>query len=407
VRRKESRSVQLWCLSAGAALLVLGAAFEVWLPAAAAQGDRSGPVYRVDANWPKPFPLVKDAKGNSRSWVTGEVGGTCIDSHEHIVTLNRGFLGVGVGAIGTNDGPTAMAAPPVILYDTEGNVVASWGDPTLSPEGPPKTMPGGFHGCFVDYQDNIWIGGNNDGVVQKWSHDGKMLMQIGQKGVCDGAPNTSKGAYSTCGSPGLNNSQTLLNDPADIAVDANPDPVTGQRGSVYIADGYGNHRIAVFDSNGKFLRQWGSRGDGPGQFGSAGRESGGHPHCVVLSNDGLVYTCDRGNNRLQVFDKTGTLKRTIKIDPPEFGGNMMSHMAANDMAFSNDKAETFIFDTDIDTMRIWILNKQSGKTLGGFGRPGHQAGEFNFPHAIVTDSRGSLYISETVGGRRNQKFVKQ
>jgi sugar lactone lactonase YvrE len=127
----------------------------------------------------------------------------------------------------------------------------------------------------------------------------------------------------------------------------------------------------------------------------------------VLSNDGLVYTCDRGNNRLQVFDKTGTLKRTIKIDPPEFGGNMMSHMAANDMAFSNDKAETFIFDTDIDTMRIWILDKQSGKTLGGFGRPGHQAGEFNFPHAIVTDSRGSLYISETVGGRRNQKFVKQ
>jgi hypothetical protein len=401
-----------WYLYVGLVLLVAVTVSQRWLSPASAQGARAKvPQYRVDPNWPKPFQPVKDAKGVPRVWVTGEVGGSCIDSHEHIVTLNRAFLGSkGVGSLAMADGPFAVAAPPVIIYDTEGNVVTSWGDPTLTEDGAPKTLPGGFHGCFVDYQDNIWMAGNNDGVVQKWSHDGKLLLQIGQKGVCDGNPNASKAFHPTCGSPGLNQSQTLLNNPADIAVDPNPDPVTGQRGSVYIADGYGNFRVAVFDSNGKFLRQWGSRGNGPGQFGSPqGNGGSGHPHCVILSNDGLVYTCDRGNNRIQVFDKMGSLKRTIAIDPAEFGGTFASlnRNGANDFTFSEDKAETFLFDTDIDTMRIWILEKQSGLTVGGFGRSGHMAGDLNYPHSIVADSKGNLYVAETVGGRRNQKFVRR
>ena len=393
-------------LCVGAALLVTAGVLAVSLPQATVDGQSTMPNYRVDPSWPKPLPLVKDASGVLKQWVTGEVGGGCIDSHDHIVTLNRGFL-LQAGGLISADGPFAMAAPPVIIYDVAGNIVTSWGDPTLTPEGGPKTLPGGFHGCFVDYQDNIWIGGNNDGVVQKYSHEGKFLLQIGQKGACDGAPNTSKGIYPTCGSPGLNKSQTLLNNPGDIAVDPNPDPVTGQRGSVYIADGYGNFRVAVFDSKGTFLRQFGSRGNGPGQFGYVeGNGGSGHPHCVVLSNDGLVYTCDRGNNRIQVFDKLGALKREIKVDPEEQRG-AVNRNAANDITFSNDKAETYIFDTDIDTMRVWILNKQTGITLGGFGRSGHGPGELNYPHSIVSDSKGNLYVSETVGGRRSQKFVKQ
>jgi hypothetical protein len=394
-----------WYFAAGGMLLAVVAAVGVWNPKPEALAESSAPTYKVDPFWPKPLPVVKDAQGISRQWVTGEVAATCIDSHEHIVTINRGFL---KGGISNTDGKTGIAAPPVIIFDTAGNMVTSWGDPTLTPDGVPKTMPGGFHGCFVDYQDNIWLGGNADGVVQKWSHDGKMLMQIGEKGVCDGNPNTSKGVYSTCGSPGLNQSKTRLNNPADIMVDPNPDPVTGQRGSVYVADGYGNFRVAVFDSAGKYLRQFGSRGNAPGQFGSPeGSGGSGHPHCVVLGNDGLVYTCDRGNNRIQVFDKMGALKRVIPIDPPEHMKTRVSNMAANDMTFSNDAGQTYIFDTDLDSARIWIMNKESGNILGNFGRPGHQAGEFNFPHTIVTDSRGNLYISETVGGRRSQKFVKQ
>src|SRR5207253_1402365 len=135
-----------------------------------------------------------------------------------------------------------------------------------------------------------WIGGNGDGVFQKWSHDGSTkLLQIGTKFLCDNPPtNACAGDSAVTGS-----SHTLLNRPADLAVD----PLNGD---VYIADGYGNHRVVVFDKNGNYLRQMGGTGTGPGQFAFVG---GGHPHCVVLGKDGLVYACDRGNDRLNVLHK--------------------------------------------------------------------------------------------------------
>jgi sugar lactone lactonase YvrE len=375
----------------------------LWHPLATAQSGRRFPKYRVDPFWPKPLPNPKDEKGISHQWVTGEVGATCIDSRDHIVTVNRGFQKNGLlsGPTGPQEGVTSIPAPPVVVYDVDGNVVDSWGDPTLTPAGPPAVMPAAPHGCFVDYQDNIWIAGNGDGVVQKWSHDGKkMLLQIGTKGMCDGPPSRPRAAYPTCGEPGGNSSHTLLNQPADIAVDPNPDPVTGQRGSVYIADGYGNHRIVVFDADGTYLRQWGSAGSGPGQFAQSG---GGHPHCVVLGNDGLVYTCDRQGNRIEVFDKTGGLKRIIPIDPPE---QMPATMRADDIVFSEDAQQTFFFDADLGSDRIWILHRESGMLGGNFGGPGHMAGQLTYPHTVVTDSKGNVYVAETIGGRRVQKFVK-
>jgi hypothetical protein len=362
-------------------------------------GGKKAPAYKVDPFWPKPLPTVKDADGLSHQWVPGEVGASCIDSHDHIVTVNRGFLRNGL--LG-QEGTQSIPAPPVIVYDTDGNIVNSWGDSTLTQAGVTATLPNGIHGCFADYQDNIWIAGNGDGIVQKWSHDGKqMLLQIGTKGTCDGPPTIRPQApYPTCGEPGSNNSRVLLNDPADIAVDPNPDPVTGQRGSVYVADGYGNHRVVVFDSAGKYLRQWGSAGSGPGQFVATG---GGHPHCVVLGNDGLVYACDRGQSRVQVFDKTGSLKRTIPIDPPD---QMKATSRADDLVFSTDAAQTFMFVVDLGSDRVWILDRATGAFVGSVGRAGHMAGEFTFPHTAAVDSRGNLYVAETVGGRRNQKFLR-
>jgi sugar lactone lactonase YvrE len=290
----------------------------------------------------------------------------------------------------------------VIVFDTDGNIVSSWGDSTITEQGVTATLPNGIHGCFADSQDNIWIAGNGDGIVQKWSHDGKqMLLQIGTKGTCDGPPTLApKAPYPTCGEPGSNSSRVLLNRPADIAVDPNPDPVTGQRGSVYVADGYGNHRVVVFDAAGKYLRQWGSAGSGPGQFVAT---TGGHPHCVVLGNDGLVYACDRGQNRIQVFDKTGNLKRIIPIDPPD---QMKATLRATDLEFSTGSAQTFMFVVDLGSNRIWILDRATGAIVGSVGRSGHMAGEFIFPHTLALDSRGNLYVAETINGRRTQKFLR-
>jgi DNA-binding beta-propeller fold protein YncE len=272
-------------------------------------------------------------------------------------------------------------------------VVRAWGDPSLNTgtqgtlgPGTNAVLPNGIHGCFVDYQDNVWIAGNADGVVQKYSHNGTFLMQIGVKGVCDGP----------CGNPGSNTSHVLLNEPADIAVDPS-------NGDVYIADGYGNHRVVVFNKYGVWLRQWGSAGPGPGQF-AAG--DGGHPHCVVLGNDNLVYACDRGQDRIQVFDKLGNLKKIIPVVPGTGTPGLGTAGSAWDVDFSPDRQQALMFDTDGGNEVLWIFDHAAAVIIGGFGRPGHMAGDFTFLHTVAADSEGSLFTGETIGGRRVQKFVK-
>jgi sugar lactone lactonase YvrE len=364
------------------------------------------PQYQVDPAWPKPFPAVKGADGNFHRWATGEIGGTCVDSHDHIFTLNRGWQHSALGGLQQFEAMSSVPAPPVVVYDTDGNVVASWGDPSLlAPGGGTRAMPESLHGCFVDYEDNVWIGGNADGVVQKYSHDGRLLLQIGTKGVCDGtAPDpmpTPAPFFPTCRSPGLNASRTLLNSPADIAVDPNPDPVTKQRGSVYIADGYGNHRIVVFDARGAYLRQWGAPGTGAGEFSA---EGGGHPHCVILGADGLVYVCDRGNARVEVFDRLGARRRSIPIATD---GWSYQPLRTNDLAFSNDPEQSYVFTSDVGAGTVWMLNRASGRIVSGIGSVGHHAGQFVGVHTMATDSKGNLYVSEGGGGRRTQKFVRR
>jgi hypothetical protein len=290
-------------------------------------------------------------------------------------------------------------------------VVNSWGDPSLVPATDPNgnagknaVLPNGTHGCFIDSQDNVWLAGNGDGVVQKWSHDGsKLLLQIGTKFVCD----TPSGACANVGATG--DSHDLLNLPADIAVD--PD-----NGDVYIADGYGNHRIVVFDRQGKFLRQWGGVGSNPGEF-FAG--DGGHPHCVVLPNNGYVYACDRGQDRINVYTKgSGMTPGTFVRDIPIVPGTAAIGTAGSawDIDFSPDSRQKFMYESDGGNEIMWIMDHAKALTgvspagapnpaiLGGFGRPGNMAGDFTFLHMMAIDSKGNLYAGETVGGRRIQKF---
>jgi len=132
-----------------------------------------------------------------------------------------------------------MAAPPIIEFDADGNVVNSWGNRDL--------MAKTAHGCFIDKEGNFWTAGNNDGIVQKYTHDGsKMLLQIGTKGGMDSADGTATGR-------GLNASHTSLFKPTQVAVDPT-------NSDVYVSDGYGNKRVVVFDREGHYLRQWGRQG---------------------------------------------------------------------------------------------------------------------------------------------------
>ncbi len=227
---------------------------------------RTPPRYEADINWPKPLP---------NRWVLGGLGGLCVDAQGHVFILNRQDV---------LDGElnTGRLAPPIIEFDSEGNVVNSWGDP--------KLLDPRLHSCHVDKDNNIWIASAPSGMVQKYTHDGsKLLLQIGKKGVVDSSDGTVKGKP-------LNSNAAIFFMPSSIYVDR-------QNGDVYVSDGEGaggNRRIAVMDSSGKFLRQW--QPDGMETV-----------HCMTIGNDGLVYVCNRNGSRIQVYDKMGILKRTIQV----------------------------------------------------------------------------------------------
>jgi len=347
--------------------------------------------------------VISTSTGKPKPWSTGEVAGTCVDSRDHVFIVTRGNL---VNSPETLD---SVPAAPVIEFDTAGNVVNAWGDRNV--------LPNGIHGCFIDYQDNVWIAGNGDGIVQKYPHDGSHLplLQIGTRGVCDNPP------VNNCGNSGrnplANQSKTLLNQPANMYIDPNRDPVTGERGSIYIADGYGNHRVVVFSAGGTWLRQWGGVAgvvnhplfDSPGLFASG---DGGHPHCITIGNDSLVYVCDRADDRIQVFTKTGLLQRIIPVVPGTgvtlgIGGvpGLGTAGSAWDLAFSNDDMQTLMFEVDGGNEILHIMDRVLGTILSGFGTPGLHAGQFTFLHSVVLDSKGNLYTGETINGRRVQKFT--
>ena len=287
----------------------------LWKPITKASAKNSNqvgdevPSFRVDASWPKPLPAPLGVDGIAHTWVQGEVAGVCIDADDNVFTVNRAWeTGVTIagviqgdesGAINGNDASASAVPAPVILeFNPAGKVVNGFGNAALTQSGPTYGgsvyMPYGSHGCYVDYQGNIWTGGNGDGIVQKYAHDGGggvALLQIGTKGVCDGPSNNSTVGgtvvYSTCGEANdFNSSHTLLNEPADIAVDPKDDPVTGQPGDIYIADGYGNHRVVVFDASGNYLRQFGSKCTStPCPGGTFGATGGGHPHPAGIRQD--------------------------------------------------------------------------------------------------------------------------
>jgi len=346
-------------VAAALALAVLGCV-------ALSQTKATAPKFEVDPWWPKPLP---------EGWITGRLGSVCVDSHDHVIVTNR-------RDITQEEQETSKQAPSVLLFDLAGNLVGSW-------EGDWDTVPGVIHGCYADRDNNIWLTGNGDGIIQKYTHDGKLLLQIGKRGVFDTSDGTGKGKS-------LNSSQTQFFNPAAVVVDP-------QNGDVYVADGYGNRRVAVFDRNGKFLRQWGrqatkeesERGD-PGVFSQV-------VHCIMMSNAGLIYVCDRQGDRVQVFDKMGKFQRTIWIRTgtqtlPDPRGTAWW------VDFSRDKGQKFMYVMNGRNEQVHILDHASGKILSAFGRPGHQLGNFTHGHTLTVDSKGNMYIAETDWGRRIQKF---
>ena len=225
----------------------------------------------------------------------------------------------------------------------------------------------------------------NDSMVLKFTQDGKFLMQIGKAGQ-------SKGS----------NDVDNLRLPAKTFIDQ-------ETNEVYVADGYGNHRVIVYDADtGKYKRHWGAYGHKPDDA-NLGRYDPDAPppqqfrnpvHCADLSHDRLLYVCDRVNDRLQVFKPDGTFVKEAFINKRTLGSG-----SAWDIAFSKDPQQKYIYLTDGENDKVHILLRDTLEVLTSFGEGGRQPGEFYGVHSIATDSKGNIFTTETYRGQRVQKFI--
>ena len=349
---------------------------------------RRVPTFRVDASWPKPLP---------NHWILGAVAGVAVDRRDHVWITHR------PSTLQPNATRSIWkAAPPVREFDADGTLLSSWGGPGNGYEWPRLE-----HGIYVDDQDNVWLGagGDKDAHILKFTRQGRFLMQIGHQG---------KGAGS--------NDTENLGAPANFTIDA-------AANEIYVADGYVNHRVIVFDTTtGAYKRHWGAYGNRPddGWFTRAGEklpgpfsgtvqnenrpsqyDPNGPPapqfrivHAVRISRDGLVYVCDRTNDRLQVFRKDGTFIREVVIAKDTFGSGSVW-----DLGFSTDAQQQFLFINDGTNQFIYVLDRQSLEVVSTFGGHGHMAGQFYGAHVLAVNSKGDLFIGETYEGKRLQKFI--
>jgi DNA-binding beta-propeller fold protein YncE len=364
--------------SAGIVLIAALGVGQAALQASTRAQKVQAPKFEVDPYWPKPLP---------NHWVIGSAIGVGVDSRDHVFIIHRGDSTLNqrteVGADANPPiGECCRSAPPILEFDPAGNLVKAWGGP-----GDGYVWPSSNHGITIDDKDNVWIGGNGigDSHILKFTHDGKFLMQIG--------------------TPKQEVNSTSLEHFARVAKIS----FDNSANEAFVSDGYGNKRVAVIDmTTGKIKRIWGAYGNVPSDS-NLGRYQPGAPlaqqfrnpvHCAEPTSDGLVYVCDRPNDRIQVFRKNGTFVKEKIIAPLTRGDGSVW-----DIAFSRDPQQKYIYLADGKNEKVYVMDRQSLDILTSFGDGGRQPGQFFAVHSIATDSKGNIFTTETYEGKRVQKFV--
>ncbi|MEO8594618.1 MAG: hypothetical protein ABI759_14975 [Candidatus Solibacter sp.] len=414
------------------------------------------PNFVVDPAWPQPLP---------NHWILGQIGGLYVDAHDHVWIYNRprtltneeagldGPLpgvadergqplnGLGQARVHGAVNDCCHTAPSVMEFDAAGKLLQAWGGPAdpgfLGGKCKAEVgciWPNSEHGIYVDHNDNVYLSGNGaaatqpipwttnkdggDGFILKFDRSGNFKMRIGGTPKGPASNNTSGGVKET----------PLLYLAADMAVD----PATNR---LYIADGYGNRRVLIVDAaSGKYLGHFGAYGNNPVDDASA-RAAGtwiedstkgnrkpaffrNPVHCVKIANDGKIYVCDRGNDCLQVFDKTDPKLGQPCSNPAgepgkcgfvaeQFVSNHTSVIGtAVSMSFSTDKAQSCLYVGDNANMTIYILNRGNLQELGRLGHSGRMAGDFHWLHQVSVDTQGNIYTAEVDTGKRIQKFLR-
>jgi hypothetical protein len=335
-----------------------------------------------------PDPLWSQALPNK--WVTGAVGGMAVDSHDNVWVFHReGTIPDGEKAASLNppQAECCIPAPAVLQFSAAGKLLQAWGGPGQGYE-----WFATQHGIFVDTKDNVWLSGSakEDNQILKFTNTGKFLMQIGHAGKNRGSNDTEN-----------------VGGPAGLFVY----PKTNE---LFVADGYFNHRVIVFDAQtGAYKRHWGAYGKRPDdgyKFPPRAQLVQGEPqpqfnnpvHAVVVSNDELVYVADRTNNRLQVFRLDGTFVKETFIART----TLQAEGTVHSFALSPDKDQKFLYVLDGSNKAVRVLDRQTLELVANIGgHAGHNAREFFHAHSIASDSKGNLFIGEVNNGQRYYKYA--
>jgi len=372
---------------------------------AQAPGAIMVPVFRADGNWPKPLP---------NGWVIGSTIGLAVDTKDNVWIVHRpGTLAQKESYLTRHEADCCTAAPDVLEFDQKGNLMHHFGQVAG------HDWPSSNHGVTVDKAGNVWLGANgaaqpgppagsaeqfaprrpatpgatpgaegggeagryHDSFILKFSQDGQFLGEIG-------TANGSRGSLDTENVRGVAQIRFL------------PD------GTLVAADGYGNHRVSEWDPvTMKLKRMWGAYGKPPSDdpiphYNPDSPQFGNPVHCAEPSGDGLIYVCDRTNNRIQVFKFDGSYVNQYPIEVDSRGDG-----SAWEIAFSKDAAQKFMYISDGTNEKIHVWDRASMKELYWFGGGGRQPGQFYAVHSIVTDSKGDIFTTETYEGKRVQKFL--
>lgn len=361
-----------------AAALAGACASESRAPGAASGSSDEPPVFRVDASWPQELP---------NNWILGPITSVFVDARDHVWITHLPETLTPEEAAAVQDPPIGeccVPAPVVIELDPAGAVVQAWGDPATQDV---SVFPRNAHGLFVDHDEHVWIGTYRHHRVMKFTRSGEHLATLGEYDATGGSDDA-----------------VLLGGPAGVWVD----PETNE---VFVADGYRNRRVVVFDGEtGEYIRHWGAYGEPPddeAEYDYAARTAESPPppqfstvHGLVGSADGLIYVADRRGNRIQVFRQDGAFVTEKTVAPLTRASG-----SAFVVALSPDEEQRWLYLADGTNHKVWVLRRSELEIVGAFGRGGRQAGQFIRPHGMDVDSQGNIYVGEASTGRRVQKFV--
>jgi DNA-binding beta-propeller fold protein YncE len=364
--------------------LSAGASFGVALAARSTTAQAS----RQQVPFFEPDPLWSQALPNK--WVTGQVGGVAVDTHDNLWVFHRPATipdGEKAASLNPPQAECCIPAPAVLEFDGSGKFLQAWGGPA-----PGVEWPSSEHGIFVDNKDNVWLSGSAkaDNQILKYSSKGQFLMQIGHAGKNLGSNDTAN-----------------LGGPAGLFVY----PKTNE---LFVADGYFNRRVIVFDADtGAYKRHWGAYGKSPDDSipippraqliqGPPPAGFNNPVHAVLVTRDDLVYVADRSNNRLQVFSLDGTFIKEAFISR----NTLQSEGTVHAFAVSPDRDQTFLYVVDGSNKAIRVLNRRTLEIVSSIGgHAGHNAREFFHAHGIAADSKGNLFIGEVNNGQRYYRYA--